>query len=128
MIHALVIDDEPEILKLYEAVFDKSSYNLEQYTNSGEGFLSLSTKKYDFIICDLSMPIITGQELLLEVRASINAPTPIIVISGYISAPIRTLLTRLGNIYFLDKPFRRKDLLSIIKTATATADFKVKTA
>lgn len=120
MLNALVIDDEPEILRLYESVLNKSRFNMDQHTNGAEGFLSLADKKYDFIICDLSMPIITGQELLLEVRASLNASTPIIVVSGYINQPIRALLEKLGNIYFLNKPFLRRDLLAIIETVTAS--------
>lgn len=117
MLKALVIDDEPEVLNLYDNILTKPRFHLDQYTNGVEGYVSLSDIKYDFILCDLSMPIVTGQELLLEVRASLNAATPIIVVSGYISEPIKMLLEKLGNIYFLNKPFRRKDLLTTIEAA-----------
>ncbi|MCB0328205.1 MAG: response regulator [Bdellovibrionales bacterium] len=65
----------------------------------------------DFVYIDYSMPNMNGHETIVELR-KIRADIPICVVSGLDITPEIEELHKRGEIGFLSKPFREKDLLT----------------
>lgn len=112
---ALIIDDEVDLLDLYTMFLEEAGFSVEPCEEGLDGFLSSIGENYDLIISDLNMPVISGQELLLEIRDGINKETPIIVVSGYVNDEVRQEMENLGHIYFVSKPIERDPFLKTVQ-------------
>ena len=106
----LVVDDDEAIRDtLYELL---SEHHLCQTAQSAEQALArLEVDRYDVVLTDISMPGLSGLELLGHVRQK-YPETPVIIISGISDQEHAQGLIRLGAFEFLLKPFR----LVVVKT------------
>jgi DNA-binding NtrC family response regulator len=81
-----------------------------------QALLYLETEHYDVILTDISMPGLSGLELLGYVRQS-QPDTPVIVITGIHDHEHAQGLLKLGAFNFLLKPFRLEDLEASVENA-----------
>ena len=117
-ISILVIDDETSLENVYTAFLAKMNAEVTYFDHPQKGWRAIEKQKYDLIITDLRMPVISGDEFISIVRGSkLNAHTPIILSSGYINKLVVTETTRASKIYFLSKPFDSKSLLELATKA-----------
>ncbi len=104
----LVVDDDAAIRDtLYELL---SEEHLCHVAETAERALSwLAKDVYDVVLTDISMPGLSGIELLSHVRQ--NRPhTPVIIISGIQDQEHAKGLIALGAFHYLLKPFRLEDV------------------
>ena len=114
----LVIDDEKSLENVYTTFLAKIGAEVTYFDHPQKGWRAIEKEKYDLIITDLRMPVISGDEFISIVRASkLNAHTPIILCSGFINKLVVTETTRASKIYFLSKPFDSKALLDLVSKA-----------
>ena len=83
MAKVLIIDDDPNILKLYSDPLTKDGYEVEMALNGQEGLTRLFQGGYDFILLDIMLPDIDGINILKRAKDKIqeNFCGPIIVLS-----------------------------------------------
>ncbi len=83
MAKVLIIDDDPNMRKLYSDPLIKSGYEVEMAVNGEEGLSKLFLGGYDFILLDIMMPDIDGISILKRAKDRIeeNFCGPIIVLS-----------------------------------------------
>ena len=104
----LVVDDDAAIRDtLYDLL---SEDHLCHVAETAERALDwLTTDVYDVVLTDISMPGLSGIELLGHVRQ--NQPqTPVIIISGIQDQEHAKGLIALGAFDYLLKPFRLEDV------------------
>ncbi|HEV2798870.1 MAG TPA: response regulator [Pyrinomonadaceae bacterium] len=104
----LVVDDDAAIRDtLYDLL---SEDHLCHVAETAERALDwLNTDVYDVVLTDISMPGLSGIELLGHVRQ--NQPqTPVIIISGIQDQEHAQGLIALGAFDYLLKPFRLEDV------------------
>jgi DNA-binding NtrC family response regulator len=111
----LVVDDDDTIRDaLYE--FLSEEYVCHTAETAEKAFTRLESDAYDVVLTDISMPGLSGLELLGHVRQ--NFPnTPVIIISGISDQEHAQGLIRLGAFDFLIKPFR----LELVETSVKKA-------
>ena len=98
----LVDDDETIRDTLYELL---SEYYICQTAETAEkAFARLEADQYDVVLTDISMPGLSGLELLGHVRQKFP-DTPVIIISGIGDQEHAQGLIKLGAFDFLLKPF-----------------------
>ncbi len=79
--YILVVDDDPQVLKLFGEILQKGGYAVRLEESSRRIMPKLLTMGLSLLILDLSMPEPDGFELLRSVRA--NSPAmPVLVVSG----------------------------------------------
>lgn len=103
MARVLLVDDD-EIIRdtLYELLSD--DYVCQTAETAEKAFARLEADEYDVVLTDISMPGLSGLELLGHVRQ--NFPdTPVIIISGIGDHEHAQGLIRIGAFDFLLKPF-----------------------
>lgn len=98
-----IVDDEPAIRELARCTVESMGLDVECFA-SGPQFL----ERYDAtcvgcLVTDLTMPDLTGQELL-EVLATRRPMIPAIMISGHGDIPAAVRAMEVGAIGFLEKP------------------------
>lgn len=99
----LVVDDDETIRDtLYELLSD--NYFCQTAETAEKAFARLEADSYDVVLTDISMPGLSGLELLGNVRQKFPT-TPVIIISGIGDQEHAQGLIRLGAFDFLLKPF-----------------------
>ena len=77
----LVIDDEPDILKLISKILEKAGYKVMTAENGRLADKLFNEYLFDLVITDIVMPQKEGLEIILQLRE--NSPdTKILAISG----------------------------------------------
>ena len=116
----IFIDDDPRILRSLNTIF-RSSHNVYITEDPDEFREKVATIPMDVIVCDQKMPVVTGTELLAEVRQS--APDAMrILLTGYADRDDVLDAINEGEIYrYITKPWDTQDLLRTIGDATNIA-------
>jgi CheY-like chemotaxis protein len=108
----LIIDDEPDVLRFLEQLFQDEGYETATAADGVEGLKRLSESKPDLITLDLQMPKDTGTAFYRKMHHNNEyKDIPVIVISGIAG---RHLAIRKPVAVF-DKPIDRETLLKTVK-------------
>ncbi len=110
----LFIDDEEILVTITKLNLEKYGFNVFSFSNSLNAFdfFYKNQNLIDVIITDLTMPNLTGIELINKVRL-INQKVSIILCSGYNDNINSEILERL-NFSYIDKPFLFNELIDLI--------------
>jgi two-component system response regulator PilR (NtrC family) len=115
MTRALVVDDDETIRDtLYELLSEH--YICQTAETAEKAIARLQADTYDVVLTDISMPGLSGLELLGQVRQRFPN-TPVIVISGISDQEHAQGLIRLGAFDYLLKPFSLEEVEKSVKRA-----------
>ena len=111
----LIIDDEPQILKLLEITLESNGYKVHQAQTGKSGILLAANQLPELILLDIGLPDKSGHEVLKELRLWYNKS---IIILSVIDNE-EDIVTALDNgaTDYLTKPFRTSELLARIRAA-----------
>ena len=113
MSRILIVDDEPQILKMLRASLTSSGYDVVSASNGLEAFSVFEKTHPDLVITDMSMPVMDGYALTQEIRRI--AQTPIIVLSVRSTEPIKVNALDAGADDYVTKPFNMPELLARVR-------------
>ncbi|MBI4161519.1 MAG: response regulator [Acidobacteria bacterium] len=113
----LVVDDEEVIVGLLEEILTAEGHRVEIARNGLEALHRLRTGSYDFVLSDLKMPGMNGEELYEKVGAERpDLLKRIVFTTGDIVSPeVQRFLKRTGN-RFLTKPFSLEEVLQAVRS------------
>lgn len=114
--HLLLVDDDHSIINLTRRRLEKLGYQTTATTKSQDAleYFSADPQKYDLVITDQTMPIMTGERLAMILR-SIRNDIPIIMCTGYSSKIDADRADSIGINAFLMKPVDRKTLAEVVR-------------
>jgi DNA-binding NtrC family response regulator len=98
----LIVDDDTLVRGLLTELFQTHEVHTADRTEQALEYLDL--ENYDVIFTDLSMPGLSGVEILNRIQESYPA-TPVIVISGKASEEAAQALLDQGAFAYFAKPF-----------------------
>lgn len=111
----LIVDDDAAVRDvLYDLFSDEHLCHLAATAEQALAFID--EQPYDVVLTDISMPGLSGLELLGHLRQA-RPGTPVIVISGIGDRTHAEGLTRLGAFDFLLKPFRLEEIEASVMRA-----------
>lgn len=111
----LIVDDDSEIGRLLAEVLD-GNYICECVTSAEEALKSLQTSNFELILSDISMPGMSGLELLPRAKG-ISPNTVVIMISGIQNIECAISALRLGAFDYLVKPFDIRQVEAVTERA-----------
>jgi len=118
----LIIDDEPYILKSLQRILD-DSYNVITALGGQVALDALSQKnlQYDVIICDLSMPDVSGADFYHRISESYPGLEKRIIFmtGGAYTDDLKEFISHVEN-SCLDKPFEQEELVHAIEKMIST--------
>lgn len=80
----LILDDEPEIAELYMLTLAPLGFNIVTLFDSAEALVWLETHEPDLILLDMSMPDISGAEVVYYLRGEERLKeTKVIIVTGH---------------------------------------------
>lgn len=113
----LVVDDEPNIRRVLEAVLTKDGHTVLTAENGKKGLEVLtSVKSVDVLISDLIMPDINGVELLASAK-KLNPNLPVLMITAHGTIQSAVDAMRLGAFDYIPKPFDLDEIKIVVKNA-----------
>jgi len=110
----LVIDDDRIVHKLLTHLFTENGYAVNSLMDATQTVETVKSVSPDLIILDLSMPHISGFDVL-KLLFENNIHTPVIVLSATSQAHNVEYVLDLGARYFVPKPFKKEFLLQKVK-------------
>lgn len=110
----LVVDDDRDMLALYESILKSAGYTHVRSTPDPHGVLTLFVEfDPDLLILDVMMPQLDGLQLLgiLQQASRNSLALPILVATAYPTAENRYASLCRGAVEFLEKPFDRREFV-----------------
>jgi DNA-binding NtrC family response regulator len=113
----LIVDDEPDMLKLLEMIIkEKTPYETVTTNNPLEALDLAKQGGFDLVIADLKMPGLDGIELLEAIKR-VDEDIPVIIITAYGTVESAVESMQKGGFDFITKPFRKEQILYTIDKA-----------
>ena len=111
----LICEDEEIMLTALEFRLRKQGFS-SVLAEDGKRAMELVKKEIpDLIVADITMPYVTGLQLINYIRTELNSNVPIIVISALDDDKTVLEAFRLGATDFIAKPFKPNELILRIK-------------
>ena len=106
----LVIDDDIMILELLSDYLEMKGFRPVTASSGSQGVEAFSRESPDLVLCDLTMPGLSGLDVLAKIKA--RAPlTPFVVFSGTTDLSLAVAALRQGAWDYLLKPLPGLELL-----------------
>lgn len=119
----LVIDDEANMRHMLSTVLKKADYIVDTASDGKEGLQMIEQDRYDFILCDIKMPNMSGMEFLEAARNLLNGTT-VIMMSAYGSIDTAIAAMKLGAYDYISKPFKTDEVYLTLKKAEERESLK----
>ncbi|MDA3833249.1 MAG: response regulator, partial [Spirochaetales bacterium] len=78
----LILDDEPNMRHMLSMLLTKAGYDVTAGENGQEGLDLLASHGFDFILCDIKMPVMDGMAFLKHSEA-VRGHATVIMMSAF---------------------------------------------
>ena len=110
----LVAEDNPTNQRVTKLILDSVGHISTIVSNGDNALNELENGGYDIALLDLSMPFMSGVEVLRTYRFANRNPIPIVILSANVTPEIMADCKRAGAAAFVAKPVRASVLLDAI--------------
>ena len=111
----LLVEDDPAILHVLAATLRYGGYESHAVSTGVEALSKVGARHYDAILLDLSLPDLSGTNLVRMMRSLTAAP--ILVVSGDALEEQKITALDAGADDFIQKPFLPGELLARLRAA-----------
>ncbi len=113
----MLVDDEPEILKVLEVILGRQGYRVMTYTNAETALSDISGGiRPDLVITDYCMPGMNGLDFIASLnRRRPKVPAILLTAFGDLDAYLKAFA--IGIFDYLPKPVTGKELNRVVKAA-----------
>src|SRR4051794_8099061 len=108
----LVVDDDPDVRDLITDLLTDEGFRVEQAGAAETALNQLRERPVDVVLLDVTMPAMSGLDLMGEIRK--QSEVPIIFVSAKGSETDRVLGLRMGADDYIVKPFSGPELVARI--------------
>jgi two-component system response regulator AtoC len=112
----LIIDDEENMRHMLATILTRAGYQADTAADGNQGLEALTNGSYDFVLCDIRMPVMDGMAFLKAAVESGHEVT-IIMMSAYGTIDLAVEAMKLGAFDFVSKPFKRDEIILSIRKA-----------
>ncbi len=109
----LVVDDEPQIVRLVRAYLEEAGYRVAIAYDGEEALYAARQEKPDLIVLDILMPRMDGLEFIRQIRR--EQDVPIIVLTARSEETDRIVGLEMGADDYVTKPFSPRELVARVK-------------
>lgn len=109
----LVVDDEPQIVRLVRDYLERAGFRVQTATGGKPALAILRAEKPDMVVLDLGLPDLDGLDVTREIRKISNAP--IIMLTARSEETDKLVGLELGADDYITKPFSPKELVARVR-------------
>jgi FixJ family two-component response regulator len=115
-----VVDDDPSILRSLRSLLLSSGFRALTFQSAAAFLESADAAATGCLVLDLSMPGMTGPELVAHLTA-VGRPIPFVVLTAVADPEQKARMIQGGAVAFLRKPTSGPELLGAIRSAVSGA-------
>ena len=119
----LIVDDEPEITSILNDLF-APMHECTTASSAEEAIEKLEVNSYDLVVSDITMPGMSGLELIPRVK-SLAPNSVVVMVSGMQTVESAIDALRLGAFDYVMKPFDLRQVEAVVKRALEHQDLIV---
>lgn len=112
-----MIDDEPDILEILTDIVEGAGFRAKTFTSTKEAIANIKKDKPCTVLTDMSMPEMTGYEVLQNISA-IDPDIPVVFVSGYLNKEVIIDSMRFGVFGAIEKPFKDSQVIAMLMNST----------
>ncbi len=114
--HVLVVDDESSVGAFTGVRLEQYNYRVLVYDDPRRALASVraNPQKFDALVTDLTMPGLTGVDLVRELRAA-GVAIPVVIMTGNRATVPASLLATMKDVALVEKPFAGEDLTRALR-------------
>jgi DNA-binding NtrC family response regulator len=116
MSRIVVIDDEAALGENIERMLRQPGISVAIHTDPAKGLAAALAHPPDLVLLDLRMPGMSGEEVFARVHEA-HPQLPIVFLTAFGSVEGAVLAMRNGAFDYLQKPFKREELLLVVQRA-----------
>ncbi|MDT8877926.1 response regulator [Halomonas saccharevitans] len=122
MAKVLVVDDEPNIVLSLEFLMQQAGFEVDTAEDGENALARIAEAAPDLLLLDISLPGISGFDVLERLRADpTHARLPIVMLTAHGREVEREKGLALGADDYVTKPFSTQALVDKVKTLLAEA-------
>ena len=112
----LVIDDEANMRHMLSSLLAKHGYAVDVAGDGSEGLSLIAQNIYNYILCDLKMPVMDGMAFLAAMQEKRYSGT-VIMMSAYGTVDQAIETVKQGAYDYISKPFKVEEILLVLRKA-----------
>ena len=112
----LIIDDEANMRHMLSTLLAKHGYTVDVASDGAAGLSRIEQHRYDFILCDLKMPVMDGMAFLATIQER-RYPGTVIMMSAYGTDDQAIETVKQGAYDYISKPFKVEEILLVLRKA-----------
>jgi|GEM_PF-1625976 len=113
---ALVVDDSRTSRRSLIQLLDHDRFLIDEAADGSEAVKLLKQQQYDIVFTDLEMPLMSGFDLLREIRSrDATSQIPVLIVSSRNEAMFQDKASKLGVTDYIVKPVSKKRLNSALQ-------------
>ncbi|MGH7685429.1 MAG: response regulator transcription factor [Candidatus Dormibacteria bacterium] len=116
----LVVDDEPEIVRLVRDYLENAGFAVLEATDGAQALQVARRQSPDLVVLDLSLPELDGLDVARALRQT--APIPIIMLTARADEVDRVAGLELGADDYVAKPFSPRELVARVRAVLRRSD------
>jgi EAL domain-containing protein (putative c-di-GMP-specific phosphodiesterase class I) len=113
----LIVDDEAALRRANARILEGAGYAVAEAADGGAAVKAISAQEFDVILSDITMPGMTGVQLLRHVRET-DADVPVVLITANPAVDTAVQAVELGALKYMVKPVGQRELLAMVERAT----------
>lgn len=114
----LVVDDEPDVVRLVEFRLQREGFEILTCSDGRSALDLLETEKPDLIVLDIMMPLMDGMEVLRQIRSHrATSRIPVIMLTAKTASVTVDEARQLWVSDYVMKPFDPEKLVTKVKKA-----------
>ena len=116
MQNLLLVDDDPDLLKLLSIRLKASGYRTSSAVSGEQALSMIAAERPDLVITDLRMAGLDGMALFHEIERR-HTGLPVIILTAHGTIPDAVAATRQGVFGYITKPYDANELLTQVRRA-----------
>lgn len=113
----LLIEDDPIVQRVHNGMLEKLGHYVDIAANGVSALTLFSQNNYDIVLTDIGLPVMSGVEIITEIRQHENSKKiiPIIALTGYMEEKTKKDCLAAGANAVAIKPISMETLKELLQ-------------
>jgi DNA-binding response OmpR family regulator len=109
----LIIEDEPELVRVLQSYLEQAGFNVFSAHRGDSGLAAWEHRQPDLVLLDLNLPGMDGLDVARKIRR--RSDTPIIMLTARVEETDRLIGLEIGADDYIVKPFSPREVVARVK-------------